>query len=618
MLGPIFPVEMVTSGRRARFILVRALYGLILLLIIWGVYAESSFFTSGTPTIEEVARLATMFFIAFSWIQLIGLLLVAPAMAAGSIAVERERRTIEYLFATDLSNLELILGKLVARLLQMACFVLVGLPILAILRLMGGIPNELLLAVFAITLSTMVLVAVLGVCISVWSPRARDAVSRTYLVLVAGLGLPLVLNLIFMANPPVRANFLSEIYWLIMRGNDLLLSINPLYALGMFWLTPGAAGQSINWPQIGYLVAGQMGLAAFCIAISIFAVRRVHLSASGKPSKVKDKGPRGQFGILPRPQLGDRPMMWKELFARHSIQKLGILGRVALVLILLMIVGITLWWFISALFDPDDWEVEQYMGFATFMGSLTACLALLRVGAQAASAITSERERDCWDSILSTPLTAKEIVHAKIAGSMWSARGVFLLLAFIWGLGVLLRPSHLIAVMFHVVTFVICLFFVSSLGVIYSLRLKSSMRAMGATLGTLLFVGGGYFITCCFPLMVASGPGDEGLMLILAPCIPFLLSLPTMASEFFFQGSSGLHDEEVMLLFAYCAGNVGYLIAATVLTASASANFNRITGRSGAEEMTEQIYRHRHELPSPEQYIVPEIIDEEGSGEEES
>ena len=58
-----------------------------------------------------------------------------------------------------------------------------------------------------------------------------------------------------------------------------------------------------------------------------------------------------------------------------------------------------------------------------YMGTLLACGALLMVAARAAGSIASERERDCWTSLLSTPLEPGEIIWAKIAGSVWSIRG---------------------------------------------------------------------------------------------------------------------------------------------------------------------------------------------------
>ena len=56
---------------------------------------------------------------------------MTPAVAAGGIASERQRRTIEYLFATDLSNGEIVLDKLCARLLTVGKLLLATLPVLA-------------------------------------------------------------------------------------------------------------------------------------------------------------------------------------------------------------------------------------------------------------------------------------------------------------------------------------------------------------------------------------------------------------------------------------------------------------------------------------------------------
>ena len=71
--------------------------------------------------------------------QLLAVLLIGPALAAGTIAQERERRTMEYLYATPLSNLEIIIGKLGGRVLQILYLVLSGVPVLALAMLLGGI-----------------------------------------------------------------------------------------------------------------------------------------------------------------------------------------------------------------------------------------------------------------------------------------------------------------------------------------------------------------------------------------------------------------------------------------------------------------------------------------------
>ena len=91
---------------------------------------------SGPPTrktsaeragdINSIAQFTSAFFATFGVMQLLAVLLIGPALAAGTIAQERERRTMEYLYATPLSNLEIVIGKLGGRVLQILYFVLSG------------------------------------------------------------------------------------------------------------------------------------------------------------------------------------------------------------------------------------------------------------------------------------------------------------------------------------------------------------------------------------------------------------------------------------------------------------------------------------------------------------
>ena len=74
---------------------------------------------------------------------------------AGSIAEEKDRKTLEFLLATDLRNREIILSKLGARLANLLLFILTGLPILSILQFLGGVDPNLVLAGFAATFLTM-------------------------------------------------------------------------------------------------------------------------------------------------------------------------------------------------------------------------------------------------------------------------------------------------------------------------------------------------------------------------------------------------------------------------------------------------------------------------------
>ena len=123
--------------------------------------------------------------------QLLAVLLIGPALAAGTIAQERERRTMEYLYATPLSNLEIIIGKLGGRVLQILYLVLSGVPVLALAMLLGGIAPRAIVSLTAITLSTVLFVTMVSMAVSAWTAKARDAVIRAYLVFFCLWVLPL-------------------------------------------------------------------------------------------------------------------------------------------------------------------------------------------------------------------------------------------------------------------------------------------------------------------------------------------------------------------------------------------------------------------------------------------
>ena len=567
--GPIFNVELLTSARRTRYFFIRAIYATILLIALGLIYQSFTYnFSRETVDIHTLARLGAAYFMVLSWLQLLAVVALGPAMVAGTIATERERRTIEYLFASSLSNAEIVLGKLAARILHIVYLVLAGVPIMALMMLLGGIAPEGVLVLTVITLCTVLTVATLSIAISVWSARAREAVTRTYLLLFALLVLPPVFEAIirFSSAPGVFA-------W----TNRQFLAANPFFILTAIIEGASSTASGAAFQMLWEFVRNQLILSFLLAALAIWGVRRTHLRESTKAAKR-----RWRLSHWLRPAVGNRPMLWKEVFAEPAAAKLGWVGRIAAALIVIgvMIPTVYVFWY-SIGPNARGRSHEEYLWYTAWMGTIIACGGLLLVAARAAGSITSERERDCWMSLISTPLEPSEIVWAKIAGSVWSLRGVVVLLLFMWGLAVLLSPQFLIVVPFLLGTFLLLAFYVSALGVNFSLRCRNSLRAMATTLITALFVGGLYFFTCCLPILIAAQPANgEGFMLTLAPCVPFLLAMPvivyTAGKELF----NSTHSEGPAMMFAYIFGMVGYAITAIALASSSIGNFERLAGRT--------------------------------------
>src|SRR6266478_3178718 len=204
LFGPVLFYDLVRTGRRTRNILLRCIYALALLFILYTVYLEYAagiqqllqragyfidFGERNQMLAKEMAKFAESFFIMFMEVQFVGIFLLTPAFAAGAIAEEKDRRTLEYLLGTDLDNREIVLGKLISRLIGLVLLVLTGLPILSLVQLWGGVDPDLMLSGFAVSGLTILSLAGLSILCSAYTKRPRDAIVLSYLAVVAYLGL---------------------------------------------------------------------------------------------------------------------------------------------------------------------------------------------------------------------------------------------------------------------------------------------------------------------------------------------------------------------------------------------------------------------------------------------
>lgn len=582
LAGPIFRVEMVTAARRDRYFWLRVLYGAIILFTLWTVYLNMSLGatrpgqTVSEISISERAQAAAYFFVAFSWVQLIGLLAVAPAMAVGTIATERERRTIEYLFATDLSNSEIVLGKTVARLLLVCKFALVSLPVLFIFRLMGGIPADLVAASFLIAGSTALMLTALSVCISVWSKRSRDASIRVYLVLAAILFLPPLLGTVF------RFTINSSSLWPYVQPLfDFLTELNPLVVLGQSIGSATGLGAGFNFAPVLKMAGWHAAIAVGLIVLATLAVRRVHLREASRGSA--SKRPRFRLPKLRRfrPELRDDPILWKEAFAATAKTKLGFIGYLAVAALGLTAFASIVYAFFEVIDTGANYgyyraPIQQYAEFVAVFTGLVGSGVLLLIAARASGLVTVEKERDCWTSLISTPLSGAEVIRGKTLGNLYAARWGFALLLCAWLTGLVFDVGFVVTTIGMSLVFVLCSWFVTSLGLLYSLKSKTSLRSLGFTLAVAVVIGGGYLFCCC-PVIAASGNPDDAMMIGFAPCMPFLLVYPPMA---YATQDWGPHSEMMQLTIAFGMGLVGYLIACVVMTNYLVQEFDALAGRA--------------------------------------
>lgn len=566
LTGPIFRFELIAAGRRRRYFVIRAVYGMILLAVLWTMFAELHVYqrSSGQLSLRVAARIAEGVFFAFSWVQLLAALVLTPAMAVGTISTERERRTIEYLFATDLSNAEIVVSKVAARLLLVGQIFLAGLPVLMLFRLMGGIPVRALMASYLLAGSTALLLAALATCVSVWSKRSRDATIRVYLVLAALLVLPPIgwASLGALVRRPTAAADALE--W--------ITRLNPVLVLGE---SLGAGGVDLDMAEVGRVAAWHAVLAAALVALATAAVRRVHLREVVRGGIASGLARRLNLANRWRPTVGNHPILWKEAFAGGAKTRLGLVGTLAALLIGATVIVLTAYAFYESATNAWRSPAEQYASYLSGLSGVLGTALLLTAAARAAGMITGEKERDCWVSLMATPLSGRDVVVGKLLGNLWSLKGGVALLAFAWAAGIVLDPNLLLAAALFFGTLFVCESFVTATGLHFSLASSTTMRATGITLALAAAIGGGYLLCCC-PVAMATR-GDESMMLGMAPCMPFLLVCPSIL---YIDAVSSYDAVEWELVAAYLIGVAGYAFAAYGLTANLIRDFDRLAGRN--------------------------------------
>ena len=88
---------------------------------------------------QQLVRAGDHFHRLMILIEIILILLAAPAATAGSICLEKSRGSLTHLFTTHLTSSEIVLGKLGARLLPILAILACALPVSIIATFMGGV-----------------------------------------------------------------------------------------------------------------------------------------------------------------------------------------------------------------------------------------------------------------------------------------------------------------------------------------------------------------------------------------------------------------------------------------------------------------------------------------------
>src|SRR5262245_62522285 len=173
--GPVFAFELLTTSRRGRFYLARAFYAVVLFIILWAIHSSWTTAYEGEIPSHLVKWFGLSAFGGIAIGQELLVLALTPALVAGAIADEKRRKTLHYLLASRLTGGEIVVGKLLVRMLYLGVLLGVSLPVLSLLVLLGGLDPRLVWLGCGATLTTAWLLATLSIWVSTIARRPREA-----------------------------------------------------------------------------------------------------------------------------------------------------------------------------------------------------------------------------------------------------------------------------------------------------------------------------------------------------------------------------------------------------------------------------------------------------------
>ena len=294
--GPVFASEWLTASRRWQGYALRSLLVLLLQLGLSGVWLGSHD-GAGELSIQQVAEIGRGFY-AVTTLIVLGLVgLAAPAATAGAICLDKARGNLALLFATDLTDAEIALGKLAARLVPVLGLIACAAPVLALATLFGGVDPAMPTGAILVGLACGVFGCTLALTLSVRGRKTHEVLLATYAfgifwLLSAPIWAGLVWMLPWWARPAWLPGSLA-----LVPYNPVFLALSPLSAGGPPGLGPMGLGAQARFCALGLLSSALLAAAATC-QIRAVVIRQAGRGEATRQTDHPAGARRGPRGIL--------------------------------------------------------------------------------------------------------------------------------------------------------------------------------------------------------------------------------------------------------------------------------------------------------------------------------
>ena len=255
--------------------MLRALFVGAILIGMIVVWSNSTRYTTPATTVslQTLARYGESLYETVVTIELTMVLLVAPAATAGAICLDKARGTLDHMLATDLSNAEIVSGKLGVRLVPVLGLIACVLPLTALTSLLGGIDPLSLCGSFVTAIACAILACSLGLTLSVWGRKTHEVLMGTYLILILWLISPVLVLFVADSFGLSAPSFSAPSIWAWFECS------NPYYLTFAPYSDPGKVDFT---SYLGFLTIC-LGLSALLLGLATFRIRGVVLKQAGQP-----------------------------------------------------------------------------------------------------------------------------------------------------------------------------------------------------------------------------------------------------------------------------------------------------------------------------------------------
>jgi ABC-type transport system involved in multi-copper enzyme maturation permease subunit len=552
-----------------------------------------------------LAELGAVFFAVFAFFSLAAMAIAAPVLTATAINSERLHKTLPVLLMTPINAWQIVAGKLFSRLLIALTLLGLSLPVLAIVRLLGGVEIEQMFGVICICVSFALFAAALGLLLSTLLSRAYAVILLTYVLLgFIYFFIPLAIAMIMAAIGPTSGPTARSWEFFLMQ---LAAVGHPVLAVGLLAVPDRPMMRLPSWEWCALIHAGLAALLTLLAALSLRRVARRESESGGTAPAVAPTMPAIVFpppqavppsqspglaispSSLPPPppltefisqkstsrSVSDNPVLWRETRRPLFGRRWQSIAAACVVMVFLL--------FVYALMSANNVlsEPQAQIPFAfIFCGMLTVLTCVL-----SATAIAQEKESDTWTLLLVTPLTARRIVVGKLLG-------IFRRLAPLCAIIIIHFVLFLFGGTINSTTFFIILYLTFTTNVIWvATGLYLSLQIKRVTFAVMLNLAGP-IVLYLLPLVLlaiifSSTPNDDVIEVVGLYC-PY----PYMDSAISHYNSSygrslwvpvyGTVDEDRFLRFLILAGLAHLGVSGAILWATIR-RFDHIVGRAPQE-----------------------------------